>query len=70
MNDLLSNDCPPYNLLLYFFDMKHELENKLQGANKIDKDIVDAFIQLMSENQYAQFFRSVKDIAHTNVVML
>nr|GLL31487.1 uncharacterized protein LOC107058457 [Ipomoea trifida] len=66
VNDLLPNGCPPRNLQLYFFDTEHELENKLQGADRMDKDIVSALIQLMSGNPYGQFFRSLKDIAQTD----
>nr|GMD12811.1 ATP-dependent DNA helicase RRM3-like [Ipomoea batatas] len=43
VNDLLPNGCPPRNLQLYFFDTEHELENKLQGADRMDKDITDEF---------------------------
>nr|GMC58709.1 uncharacterized protein LOC109176597 [Ipomoea batatas] len=66
VNDLLPNGCPPRNLQLYFFDTEHELENRLQGADRMDRDIVSALIQLMSGNPYGQFFRSLKDIAQTD----
>nr|GMD83298.1 uncharacterized protein LOC109183853 isoform X1 [Ipomoea batatas] len=66
VNDLLPNGCPPRNLQLYFFDTEHELENRLQGADRMDRDIVSALIQLMLGNPYGQFFRSLKDIAQTD----
>nr|GMD14544.1 ATP-dependent DNA helicase PIF1-like [Ipomoea batatas] len=66
VNDLLPNGCHPRNLQLYFFDTEHELENKLQGVDRMDRDIVSALIQLMSGNPYGQFFRSLNDIAQTD----
>nr|GME10446.1 ATP-dependent DNA helicase pif1-like [Ipomoea batatas] len=39
---------------------------RLQGADRMDRDIVSALIQLMSGNPYGQFFRSLKDIAQTD----
>nr|GMD83633.1 uncharacterized protein LOC109176597 [Ipomoea batatas] len=40
--------------------------DRLQGADRMDRDIVSALIQLMSGNLYGQFFRSLKDIAQTD----
>ncbi|XP_031103123.1 uncharacterized protein LOC116006774 [Ipomoea triloba] len=66
INDLLPDGCPPRNLQLYFYDTDHEVENRVCEVGHLDEKIVSDLIEVMSHNPYAKFFRSLKDLVHSD----
>ncbi|XP_031116894.1 uncharacterized protein LOC116020565 [Ipomoea triloba] len=66
INDLLPDGCPPRNLQLYFYDTDHEVENRVSKVGHLDEKIVSDLIEVMSHNPYAKFFRSLKDLVHSD----
>nr|GMD66909.1 uncharacterized protein LOC109176597 [Ipomoea batatas] len=66
INDLLPDGCPPRNLQLYFYDTDHEVENRVSEVGHLDEKIVSDLIEVMSHNPYAKFFRSLKDLVHSD----
>ncbi|XP_031099719.1 uncharacterized protein LOC116003920 [Ipomoea triloba] len=66
INDLLPDGCPPRNLQLYFYDTDHEIENRVESVARLEENIVKALIEVMSCNPYANFFRSLKDVVHSD----
>ncbi|XP_031116667.1 uncharacterized protein LOC116020327 [Ipomoea triloba] len=66
INDLLPDGCPPRNLQLYFYDTDHEIQNRVESVARLEENIVKALIEVMSCNPYANFFRSLKDVVHSD----
>ncbi|XP_031094289.1 uncharacterized protein LOC115998774 [Ipomoea triloba] len=66
INDLLPDGCPPRNLQLYFYDTDHEIQNRVESVARLEENIVKALIEVMSCNPYATFFRSLKDVVHSD----
>ncbi|XP_031125091.1 uncharacterized protein LOC116027528 [Ipomoea triloba] len=66
INDLFPDGCPPRNLQLYFYDTDHEIQNRVESVARLEENIVKALIEVMSCNPYANFFRSLKDVVHSD----
>nr|GMC92523.1 replication protein A 70 kDa DNA-binding subunit E-like [Ipomoea batatas] len=62
IDDLIPHGHSPRNLQLYFFDTDAEVDNRVGYTNRLDRSIVSDLVELMSQNPYAQFFRSLKDV--------
>nr|GMD73126.1 uncharacterized protein LOC109173038 [Ipomoea batatas] len=62
----MPDGCPPRNLQLYFYDTDHEVENRVSEVGHLDEKIVSDLIEVMSHNPYAKFFRSLKDLVHSD----
>ncbi|CAH9105004.1 unnamed protein product [Cuscuta europaea] len=63
INDLIPTDKPPKNLQLYFFDTEHEIENRINGAERMDACVVKDIISVLESNPYSQFFRTLQDVS-------
>nr|GMC82609.1 uncharacterized protein LOC109173038 [Ipomoea batatas] len=61
INDLVPGDQPPKNLQLYFFDIDHEVENRIKGADRMEASVVENLIGVLGRNPYSQFFINLKD---------
>nr|GLL31365.1 uncharacterized protein LOC109154751 [Ipomoea trifida] len=70
INDLLPDGCPSRNLQLYFYDTDHEIQNRVESVARLEENIVKALIEVMSCNPYANFFRSLKDVVHSDDVSI
>ncbi|XP_031127556.1 uncharacterized protein LOC116029649 [Ipomoea triloba] len=66
INNLLPDGCPPRNLQLYFYDTDHEIKNRVESVARLEENIVRALIEVMSYNPYTNFFRSLKDVVHSD----
>ncbi|RAL47656.1 hypothetical protein DM860_017632 [Cuscuta australis] len=64
VNDLLSDGLPPKNLRLYFFDTDQQIEDRMRTSDRLDKNIVSTLVQVISDNSYSRFFKSLKDVCH------
>lgn len=62
MNDLIPADGHPSCLQLYFYDTDHEVENRMQGSQKINSGIVQILMNSLSINPYCSFFRSPQHV--------
>ncbi|XP_019181597.1 PREDICTED: uncharacterized protein LOC109176597 [Ipomoea nil] len=62
IDDLIPHGHSPRNLQLYFFDTETEVDNRVGYVDRLDRSIVSDLVELMSQNPYAQFFRSLKDV--------
>nr|GLL17059.1 uncharacterized protein LOC109173038 [Ipomoea trifida] len=72
INGLVPENQHPKNLQLYFFDIEHEVENRIKGAERMDASVVENLIDVLGSNPYSQFFRNLKDIssiADCNIVI-
>ncbi|XP_031127552.1 uncharacterized protein LOC116029646 [Ipomoea triloba] len=66
INNLLPYGCPPRNLQLYFYDTDHKIKNRVESVARLEENIVRALMEVMSCNPYANFFRSLKDVVHSD----
>jgi len=62
----------PKHLQLYFYDSCHEVENKSGVYNELRADLVNQLIDILQQNPYAKFFRSLRDyiIDDTTTIMI
>ncbi|KAG2725984.1 hypothetical protein I3760_01G090900 [Carya illinoinensis] len=60
--DLIPSDGQPYNLQLYFYDIKHEFENRIVDSIRMDPSIIAQLMDLLRANPYSTFFRSIDDL--------
>ncbi|XP_019198955.1 PREDICTED: uncharacterized protein LOC109192706 [Ipomoea nil] len=66
IDDVLPDGCPPRNLQLYFFDTDHEIEKTLRSCSRLNEITVKNLVALLDCNPYARFFRSLKDVVHSD----
>lgn len=59
INELIPLDSSPSYLQLYFYDIGHELENRLKISDKLSASIVQKIIEILRINPYSKFFRSL-----------
>ena len=62
INDLLPLDDHPSYLQLYFYDTKHEVQNRLYNSDQLNLSILTQIIDILKLNSYCAFFRSLKNI--------
>ena len=62
INDLLPLDDHPSYLQLYFYDTKHEVQNRLYNSNQLNPSILTQIIDILKVNPYCAFFRCLKNI--------
>ena len=51
---------PPKYLQLYFYDAQNELQNRTGAIKELRADVVAKLIEVVRENPYTQFFRSLQ----------
>lgn len=56
-----SGQMPSY-LQLYFYDTQNEVENRQGNKNKLKPHIISELIDVLKDNPYSQFFRSLHQI--------
>ena len=56
INELLPSNSHPSYLQLYFYDSKHEIENRFYVSNKMNSCILEKIIVILKVNQYSNFF--------------
>ena len=47
---------------LYFYDTKHEVQNRLYNSNRLNPSILTQIIDILNLNPYYAFFHSLKNI--------
>ncbi|XP_074301054.1 uncharacterized protein LOC141632403 [Silene latifolia] len=63
--DLIPMDSIPRYLQLYFYDGQHEKENRLGWFPNLSKQMVTLLMEIMDDNPYGKFFRSLQEIGVT-----
>lgn len=62
MNELLPSNSHPSYLQLYFYDSKHEIENRFYVSNKMNSCILEKIIVILKVNPYSNFFQALKNV--------
>ena len=62
INDLLPLDDHPSYLQLYFYDTKHEVQNRLYNSDGLNPSILTQIIDILKLNPYCALFHSLKNI--------
>ncbi|KAL7223543.1 hypothetical protein ACSBR1_025071 [Camellia fascicularis] len=62
INSLQPPDTSPKYLQLYFYDIEHELQHRSENALQLRVNIIESIMRILSENPYAKFLRSLKDV--------
>lgn len=62
IDDLFPTNQKAKNLQLYFYDNDNELANKMACSNRIDESIVRNLMELLGNNPYSIFLRSLTNV--------
>lgn len=62
INELLPSNSHPSYLQLYFYDSKHEIENRFYVSNKMNSCILEKIIVILKVNPYSNFFQALKNV--------
>ncbi|XP_027155821.1 uncharacterized protein LOC113759209 [Coffea eugenioides] len=62
INELILHRGSGMYLQLYFHDTEHEIQNRLATSQKVPESIIVKLIEVMKENPYACFFRSLRNL--------
>lgn len=61
-NGLTLAEGAPAFLQLYFYDMEHEVSNRVDYAPNLQKSVIETLIDILSPNPYSIFFQSLREI--------
>ncbi|XP_019264032.1 PREDICTED: uncharacterized protein LOC109241725 [Nicotiana attenuata] len=62
IDDLYPREKRPRNLQLYFYDNANEVGNRMACSDKINESIVKDLMDILKDNPYSIFLRSLTDI--------
>jgi hypothetical protein len=62
---LLPDDNNPRYLQLYFYDGQYEAEYRQGCLTELRRDVIEILMKVTSQNPYARFFRSLREIEVT-----
>ncbi|KAL7238543.1 hypothetical protein ACSBR2_004602 [Camellia fascicularis] len=62
INSLQPPNTRPKYLQLYFYDTENELQHRSENAPQLCVDIIESIMRILSENPYAKFLCSLKDV--------
>jgi hypothetical protein len=62
INHLIPSNSNGLFLQLYFHDTEHELHNRMATSSKFTESIVIKLMEMMKQNPYACFFKSLKKV--------